>query len=485
MASIPPTSAPNPDATATPLPIGIADAHRAKKARTGATGEEHATPDKANELERTQRKEPNRRPPPLIGPQPIRYIAPLPARTSRPQNEMALPIHLYKPDDFNGLPTAVDENPHIGSTRQGEKPELPKLTYTCFADVEFHATHIPDFKMRGNVNEEQLASLDALGTRLLYVVLHGGGQRFLKRAPEKVKEVKDFLQSLSFECHEGAKPELDVIAPIAKNPSDRKRFGQPWTLFLVLGEEEHALRKYLLWQQVFSVHPTLSFSIFESAPGQPWPIMVLTGAEGAVVDSPEAKKQVLAAIKKKLWSNLDYCIYAAGLVAAYWGAAGNMATLARMSTDSLDIKCVRAELSGSEKLVPAYLVVAKPPTTDRGEYQRWSNFFTAPGEYWRELYQLKVNAATVDCKLCKDASHCACDCPLPTTLGWQGPTATDIYQKEQEDLAHAATSTTAPTQQAAELWRTNPKKGERGRKAASPKKKGSQSGRKDSRPIRR
>ena len=111
-------------------------------------------------------------------------------------------------------------------------------------------------------------------------------------------------------------------------------------MFIVLGENEDALRKYLLWQQVFSINLTLSFSIHEGLPGQLWQIMVLTGAEGAVIDVPSAKKEVLMAVCKRVWADINFCVYAANLVAKHWGVAGSMAVLAKMATDSMDITCV-------------------------------------------------------------------------------------------------------------------------------------------------
>lgn len=501
-----PTSPIAPQTTTPRPPARVdVDAQPTKKARTGDSGKAIATSDKASNLcgskqacyltlyaqsadrEQSQRKEPARRPPALVGPQPFRYIAPLPTRrVTLPQNEMSLPLQIYDPADFTNLPTATSENPHTKLTRRDDQPALPILTFTPFANSAFKAASIPEYKLRGNIAEEQLKAMDALGERVLYIVFHGGGMRLIKRAPEKLLEVRELMEILRFECHGEGKPILDVIAPIAKNPSDRKRFGQPWTLFLILGKDEDALRKYLLWQQVFSVHPTLSFSVHAAIPGQPWTVMVLTGASGAVSESDDAVKQVLTAIKTVLWANVDFCVFAAKMVAKHWGASGNMAELAKLATDSLDLTCVRAELSGSEKLVPAYLIYAKPPTTDRAEYQSWVGYFTAPGVYWRDFHQLKVNDAIVDCKLCKEASHCACDCPLAKSPGWQGPTAKDIYQSEQENLTHVP-ATSAPTQQAAELWRQVPKKGDKPRKGEKGRgsKKGSSAGKKDSRPPRR
>ncbi|RPD58234.1 hypothetical protein L226DRAFT_614515 [Lentinus tigrinus ALCF2SS1-7] len=466
------------DATAT------SDEHRNKRGRTTGTGIAHTTKDKANR----KRKEPANRPPPLIGPQSFRYVAPLPRGRNPP--EMSLPIQLFDPKDFDGLPTAADQNPHIQKTRRGEKPKIPNLKYVSFTDTEFHAAVIPEFKLYGNIADSQLEVLAKLPTPPLFIVPHGGGFRMLKRAPKQADEILDLICSFRFESHGDGKPDATLLKPIPKNASERKRFGQPWVLILVLGPDEEALRKYLLWQQVFSVHPTLSFSVHESSPGQPWQIMVLTGEDGAVVDSTEAKEAVLAAIKTKLWSSRDYCVFAAALVARNWAGTGNMAKLAKVSTDALDLAVVRAELSGSEKLTPAYLVYAKPITANRGEYQRWVNFFVAPGEYYRGVHQLKVNKAKVECKLCKESAHCAADCPLPATPQWQGPTVEDIYQKSKEtDDDDADTSTfVLPSEQAAAIWRNVPRRGEPSRSGAkgySPTKKGSGGKKKDSRPKRR
>ncbi len=479
------------------------DEHRQKRGRTANAGDELITKEKASweshphvahranqhlQSSERKRKEPARRPPPLIGPQPFRFVAPLPR--AREQPDMSLPIKIYDPKEFEGLPTAMEENPHILRTRRGEKPAMPNIKYVSFTDAEFHAAAIPEHKLYGNIAESQLAALSKLPTPPLWIIPHGGGYRMLKRAPKQADEILDLIRTFVFEGHGDAKPEASILKPVPKNASDRKRFGQPWVLILILGDNEEALRKYLLWQQVFSVHPTLSFSVHESVPGQPWQIMVLTGEEGAVVDSDEAKQAVLAAIKTVVWSSRDYCVFAGQLVADNWNRAGNMAKLAKESTDALDLACVRAELSGSERLVPAYLVYAKPITNQRGSYQRWVDFFTAPGEYYRGAYQLKVNAARVECKLCKELTHCAADCPLPASLEWQGPTVNDIYQKSKEtdEDGTEPPSFTLPSEQAAAIWRNAPRRGEpsrSGAKSYTPKGKGQAGKKKDSRPKRR
>ncbi|RDX53620.1 hypothetical protein OH76DRAFT_1479420 [Lentinus brumalis] len=468
-------------------PATHSDEHRQKRGRTEAAGAEQITKEKSAER---KRKEPARRPPPLIGPQPFRFVAPLPRAHAQPDMSLSLPIKIYDPKDFENLPTAIDENPHILKTRRGEPPAIPTIKYMSFTDAAFHAAAIPEFKLHGNIADSQLEALSKQATPPLWIIPHGGGYRMLKRAPKQVDEILDLIRTFVYDVHGDGKPDVSILKPIPKNASDRKRFGQPYVLILILGEQEEALRKYLLWQQVFSVHPTLSFSVHESSPGQPWQIMVLTGEEGAVVDSTEAKQAVLTAIRTVLWSSRDYCVFAAPLVASNWNRTGNMAKLAKESTDSLDIDCVRAELSGSEKLTPAYLVYAKPITNQRGSYQRWVSFFTAPGEYYRGVHQLKVNQARVECKLCKEATHCAADCPLPASPEWQGPTVEDIYQKSKEtdDDNPATSSFTLPSEQAAAIWRNVPRRGEPSRSGAkgySPTKKGQPGKKKDSRPKRR
>ncbi|KAI0632938.1 hypothetical protein C8Q77DRAFT_1036374, partial [Trametes polyzona] len=257
---------------------------------------------------------------------------------------------------------------------------------------------------------------------VLAAVIHGGGQRYIRRSPEKVDEIRSFIKSISFKGEESPADHVDVYVPEMRNEKERNRFGQPWTFFIELDAQATLLRDFLLWQEVFAIHPALSFSIhpITEHEEQPWTIMVLTGKPGAVVDSPEAKRSVIAAIKAEIWKDPDFCHFAAWHVAENWKVHGEVDARVKAFSDTLEAVCITAEATGTERPVPVYLITGKPVTADRDTHKRWLRFFRAPQRYWRGLYVLEPAQAIVDCKLCKETTHCAWECPLPKVPGWAG-----------------------------------------------------------------
>ncbi|KAI1792644.1 hypothetical protein LXA43DRAFT_1093299 [Ganoderma leucocontextum] len=349
-----------------------------------------------------------------------RNTLPLPRRLAT-TNEMANPLVKYNPADFDGLPKARDENPHLQRTRKGPAPQAPKGEHLIFTNEELPHAHVPDWNFAANVVNDQLARLDPLKPRLLAV-------------PGK-----------------NDKP---------------KKFAHPWAYFLEVPVDNAQLREYLLWQEVFAVHPTLSFSIHPITEERPsWMVMVLTGADGAVVDSLAAKQAVLAEIKRKAWADVRYCTLAAELVASNWGVQDDVAARVKAATDAFDLVVARAEQHGTEKVVTAYILFAKPLSLVREEHEAVVRCLTV-GPYWRGLYLLDVNRASVACKLCKDAAHCAADCLLPQTPGWQGPMVVDILSDADAGPV-AAGGGPSVQQQIQSVWKDAPTRGKRGGQSKS------------------
>ncbi|KAI0832659.1 hypothetical protein BC628DRAFT_1304943, partial [Trametes gibbosa] len=257
---------------------------------------------------------------------------------------------------------------------------------------------------------------------VLALVVHGGGQRFIAKSPEKTAEIRTFIQSLKFPDPDATIP-VKVYAPVINKLNEKNRFGQPWTYFVDLPPNATLLREYLLWQKVFAVHATLSFSVYPILQEQqPWTIMVLSGPPDAVEDTKEARRAVLAQIKQTMWADKYFCYFVARLAAKNWGIAGSMAELVKATTDTLEATVVMAEdPANGRAMAPAFLITGRPPSDDKDAYARWVSYYTAPGVYWVDrIYQLKVNKLVVECKLCKDTTHCARECPLVMVPGWQG-----------------------------------------------------------------
>ncbi|KAI0714818.1 hypothetical protein C8Q76DRAFT_438053 [Earliella scabrosa] len=290
------TPAPSPRPESVPLPAGESSAVQVQRKRNRAERDGEGIPtDKDTPAPPQKRPNPWRVPANiLVGPQPFRITAPLPARS----DTMALPAKLYDPLDFDGLPTCGNENPHFARTRTGEAPEQPTFTGPIhFTDGTLPLPFIPAFKLRGNINDEQLRRIDSplMPSKALYVMVTGGGQGFFYlRHEEKIKAFRDVLEAFRYDGNDKI-PELELILPIVKSPSKARRFAQPWTLILILGENEERLRRYLLWQRVFAIHATLAFTIYERVEeAMPWTIMILTGQDGAVTDSAALMRRTLA-----------------------------------------------------------------------------------------------------------------------------------------------------------------------------------------------
>ncbi|KAI1787600.1 hypothetical protein LXA43DRAFT_1028524 [Ganoderma leucocontextum] len=390
-------------------------------------------------------------------------------------DDMSQPLVKYDRSDFKDLPTAKDENPHQWNIRRGPPPPIPAGEHLIFTDSIFPHADVPEWNYKANVANDQLEQLSSMEGCMLAVVAHGGGLRFILTQENQTDEIEGFLNSFTF-GDGGEKTTVKVIVPVPYRTDIKKTFVHPFTYFLILPEGDDRLRRFLLWQEVFSIHPTLSFSVHEMEATLAWTVLVLTGVNGAVVDSQDAKQAVLANIKRKLWANVCYCSLAARLVAKNWGFQTDFASRVKAATDTFELSVARAEQHSTEKLIPCYVLLAKPLSTDRAEHEEVLACITEPKRYWNGPYALDVDKAVVSCKICKDTTHCTADCDLPSTPGWQGPTA------ETLNLPNAKTGVkAAPTlqQQVQEIWKHTPRHDERkGKgKGKGPAKKASGSGR--------
>ncbi|KAI9069006.1 hypothetical protein FKP32DRAFT_1671734 [Trametes sanguinea] len=183
----------------------------------------------------------------------LRPLRPLPARA---REEMTSIMHRFSPTNWENLPTKRKENPHFRMTGTGLPPAILDASVVNFTNTQFQHAHIPTFKFFGNVASVQENVLHALADSkiVLATVIHGGGQRYIHKSPERVDKIKKFLQSICFENVAITEPEVTVYVPEMRKESDKNRFGQPWTFFIELDEGSTLLRDYLLWQVVFALH---------------------------------------------------------------------------------------------------------------------------------------------------------------------------------------------------------------------------------------
>ncbi|OJT15679.1 hypothetical protein TRAPUB_5425, partial [Trametes pubescens] len=160
-------------------------------------------------------------------------------------------MHRFKPDDVEGLPKNKDENPHLQTARRGPAPAILTTEDVNFTNTAFPHAHIPTYKLFGNIAHVQETILKRLATSkiMLAAVIHGGGQRYIRKSPEKVEEIRSFIRSIAFKDDDPSGRAVEVYVPEMKNENDRNRFGQPWTFFVELDASSTLLRDYLLWQE--------------------------------------------------------------------------------------------------------------------------------------------------------------------------------------------------------------------------------------------
>lgn len=384
---------------------------------------------------------------------------------------MSSPLSRYDPTDFTGLPTAKGENPHINRHTQPEDVAVTlPIIRDGYTDARFPLPFVPTYKLIGNVQESQRDALKASPNAVLAFVIHGGGQRYImKYGAKKVEAIMEFLLGLALTESSDQAPSIAIHLPEGNSMDSKNRFGQPWTLFVELGPGTESLRAFLLWQGIFAINPTLSFAVYNlDDDEQPWTIMTLTGVTGAVVNTDEAKRQVLATIKADLWRDRDFCFYVATQAKISWKITGDIASRVKEVTDTLDIEFIDVDDPNTGGTTPAYLIYAKPLSKDRDVYLKWVAFFkgppAAPKFYRRGIFRLNVSKAA-DCRLCKASTHCARDCLLPAVPGWQGPTLNDLQLDDRAEHP-GDRSEDAPSAQTQEIWRRAPKRGKEGRGGA-------------------
>ncbi|EJF60676.1 hypothetical protein DICSQDRAFT_170828 [Dichomitus squalens LYAD-421 SS1] len=384
----------------------------------------------------------------------LRITLPLP-RT--PTTTMALASSRYDSGDFEGLLAAVGENPHRQLTRRGEPPLAPtNLAQLGIPDKIFPHVHVPTFRIFGNVIEDQVRRVREIANPKVAIVVHGGGQDINTTGGPLRDKITKLLSDLSFPPSKNQQMPIDNAEAAAttlpstqiriylaqvRTPKKSNTFGQPWTWFADLGPDAEWLRQWLLYQEVFPITPTLSFSVH--------PLDELIQPY-AVEDTPQACQQFAKEIKDYVWKDRDFTVSTAHQVEANWGLHGDPATLLKLVTNTINVVCVTAELKTSRKEVPAYLVYIKPVTNDTTAYLKWAKKFTKTEVYWRGPCMLEVDKASVDCKLCKDTSHCAHECPL-NVEGWKGTAVKDIYTR-QELEARTAGASTAEEETAGQDW---------------------------------
>ncbi|OSD05732.1 hypothetical protein PYCCODRAFT_1423231 [Trametes coccinea BRFM310] len=329
-----------------------------------------------------------------------------PPCTNSTITDMQSSLYTYNPADFTSLLTARTENLHQGVSQRGLPLGTLLESSLVFTPGATPHVHIPVYKFFGNVSVDQEHLIRGNTAMILAAVMHGGGQCFIKHSSEKAAEIKAFIQFLQFRPHlrmhpqcppalsamhhqkkagpSGAEvlsekqnskdavqhlPDIMIYAPEMNHVSNKNCFDQLWSCLIELRPGASQLQEYLLWQVVFTVHPTLSFSVYAILTDvQPWKITTPSGPAGAVKNTVCAKYAVLMAIKEKLWVNRGFLWFVVCQMAANWSISGSLAQLVNVATDTLDADVVMVDDPSTGRSIPAYLIKGKPVTKKRDNY---------------------------------------------------------------------------------------------------------------------
>ncbi|OSC98507.1 hypothetical protein PYCCODRAFT_1417629 [Trametes coccinea BRFM310] len=340
-----------------------------------------------------------------------------------------------------GQPTYRQANPHFRLNRAGPAPPQPLLPHRPFPEGPFEVPPIIASEFKGNIAPEMLEQLRQLSEgdnppTILAFIPHGAGKIMAANATQIVMDSQDFLRSLAFEENDRLPYDVLVYDPELRNtPGEKsKPFSKPWTFFLELPRNAEPLRRFLLWQRVFAVSKTVSFTVYElDNDDRYWDVYPIRGTS-ILNDASHAKvlaqkELILTAIKRDLSADREFRICASELAFRNLRHTGDL-------TKALETLCSTFHLERTEaedtlrdgELCPAYVLLARPPVANDPEYATWRTLFDRHPIYRIALQRFAVAAGTcrVFCELCKSRIHCTARCPWPNVDGWLGITPKDL-----------------------------------------------------------
>ncbi|KAI0323862.1 hypothetical protein GY45DRAFT_1341170 [Cubamyces sp. BRFM 1775] len=238
----------------------------------------------------------------------------------------------------------------------------------------FQVPPIPAAEFRGNLSVEQLAALDEVLDKqrntILALIPHGAGKAINMNAANIVKDCQQFLASLAFEEND-RKPYKILIHPpdvCNRGGPNSSPFGKPWTFILRLPHNAKPLRNFLLWQRVFALSKTASFTIYELGNKEHmwdiYPIVGLAVEEASThAEVLEQKALLLYTIKTTLEEN-DFI---GKIGSENLQSSGNPADTLKTIANTFHLERTEA-MNANGKLVPAYVLM------EPEEYAVWRNF---------------------------------------------------------------------------------------------------------------
>ncbi|OSC97984.1 hypothetical protein PYCCODRAFT_1439644 [Trametes coccinea BRFM310] len=325
-------------------------------------------------------------------------------------------------------------------SREGEEPPQPIPPHRPFPEGPFPIPPLNEHEFRGNMSpqiltEIAMASESANPPIFLALIPHGAGKAMNANAVTVAKDCQEFLGSLTFNENNAKPYKVVVHLPDARDVggANSAAFSKPWTFLVQLPHGATPLRRFLMWQRVFAVSKTISFTVYElDAQVQYWDLQRIHGptitTEASHSDVIDQKAIILAAIKRDLAADIDFRRLISDLAARNLQHQGDLTAALETVLSTLHLERTIAELD-DETSLPVYVLMGRPPTRTLDEWKEWRSLFEKRSVYRIAFQRFEATARDsikVWCDLCKSRIHCTAQCPWPSTKGWLGITQKDL-----------------------------------------------------------
>ncbi|KAH9890118.1 hypothetical protein C8Q73DRAFT_622776, partial [Cubamyces lactineus] len=344
------------------------------------------------------------------------------------------------PAVLTSLPTCRPANPHFRMSREGDTPSQPIPPHRPFPKGPFQIPPIADHEFRGNVSTNMLETIENMraiehGPLLLYLIPHGAGKATNAKGVDIARDCQVFLRSLVFNENEAKPYKVFVHTPDNRDEAGKNSmpFSKPWTFLVQLPNNAEPLKRFLLWQRVFAVSKTVSFTIYDMDAGEEyWDIFPIHGPsvteDATHLEVLNQKAILLQAIKRDMGQNPAFRTLVGDLGVRNLQHQGDLNAIMDTVLSTFHLERTTADTTDSTDLKTVYVLMARPPTETLEEYSRWKGFFNPLSVYRIALQRFEVALlpTRVWCELCKSRIHCTAKCPWPKTDGWLGITPQDL-----------------------------------------------------------
>ncbi|KAI0764256.1 hypothetical protein BD413DRAFT_494931 [Trametes elegans] len=332
------------------------------------------------------------------------------------------------PAVLTNSPACRPANPHFRMSREGETPPQPIPPHRPFPKGPFQVPPIADHEFRGNVSTNMLETIEGMrttenGPLLLYLIPHGAGKAMNAKGTDIARDCQAFLRSLVFN-ESDAKPYKALVHPpdnrdeVGKNSMP---FSKPWTFLVELPNNAKPLKSFLLWQRVFAVSKTVSFTIYDMDAGvEYWDIFPIHGPsvteDASHQDVLDQKAILLQAIKRDMNQIPAFRTLGADLGVRNLQHQGDLNAIMDTVLSTFHLERTTADTTESSDLRTVYVLMARPPTETLNDVYRIA----------LQRFEVALLPMRVWCELCKSRIHCTAKCPWPQAEGWLGITPQDL-----------------------------------------------------------